>query len=380
MVDLTVYRLEFKGGIHLGVRGVNLEESAVTLPSDTLFAALVDTFRRAGGAPDAFVAPFPRSSLGRDVAPDAPAPFRLTSTFPFAGGVRFLPMPVPLQRIVSPDELKKRRKAIKRVAFVSEVLFREILDGKVMDDRLFPEPATDAPAGGVALQNGRFWLAAEELDKLPPDFRVREARALHHRRVFAEDQVPRVSIDRVSQASDIFHAGRVCFAQGCGLWFGVDWRRPELPLAGERFERIFERLWHILQDDGLGGERSAGYGAFTLHDGQRLSLPEARAGEPMVLLSRYHPRAAELPAALDTPAAYRLVTVGGWLSSPERPMERRRQLRMLEAGSVVRAVGEAPWGDVVDVRPTYEAADFPHPVWRYGMALGAAIRDAGGVS
>ncbi|HXF61838.1 MAG TPA: hypothetical protein VNK95_09475, partial [Caldilineaceae bacterium] len=70
MPTLTVYHLRFSGGLHLGSHGVNLEEGSLTLPSDTIFAALVDAWRRAGGDPVAWVAPF--------VAEPPAPPFLLT--------------------------------------------------------------------------------------------------------------------------------------------------------------------------------------------------------------------------------------------------------------------------------------------------------------
>jgi len=94
MPALTVYRLTFPGGLHIGTRGVTLEESGVDIPSDTLFAALVDACRRLSD-PAAFVEPFLQD-----------APFLLSSAFPFVGEVRFFPMPTPLQRFFADQTLK----------------------------------------------------------------------------------------------------------------------------------------------------------------------------------------------------------------------------------------------------------------------------------
>jgi len=48
MTTLIPYSLAFRGGLHVGTRGVNLEESGAVLPADTLFAALLHAWRRAG--------------------------------------------------------------------------------------------------------------------------------------------------------------------------------------------------------------------------------------------------------------------------------------------------------------------------------------------
>jgi len=46
--SLKPYTLHFKGGLHLGTRGVNLGEAAEFIPSDTLFAAILDVWDRLG--------------------------------------------------------------------------------------------------------------------------------------------------------------------------------------------------------------------------------------------------------------------------------------------------------------------------------------------
>ena len=92
MPHLQPVTLAFPQGLHLGTRAVSLEEAGVHIPSDTLFAALVDIWSRTGGEPSAWLRPF------RNGEP----PFLLTSAFPFAGQVRFYPVPVDLQLLIAP--------------------------------------------------------------------------------------------------------------------------------------------------------------------------------------------------------------------------------------------------------------------------------------
>ena len=176
MAELTTYRLDFRDGLHIGTRGVNVEESGVILPSDTLYGALVAAYRRAGGDPDALVAPFVEGE-GRE------APFLLSSAYPYAGGVRFFPMPVPLQRWFSEKTLRDRRKEIKRIRFLSEALWKEVLGGRRLDGRLYPADARAEPTDGVALQGGVLWLTADEAASLPEGLALgyRSVRALRSR-------------------------------------------------------------------------------------------------------------------------------------------------------------------------------------------------------
>jgi CRISPR-associated protein Csm4 len=364
MPELIPYHLAFQGGLHTGTHGLNLEEAGSHLPADTLFSALLSVWRRSGEDVDALAAPFA-------AAPPDP-PFLLSSAFPFAGAVRFYPMPVDLARLFRAETLACRGKAVKGIRYLSEVLFRKALRGEKLDDDLFLEDERAEPLSGVALQGGALWLSAGEVEELPKDLRrpTGKLRSLHHLRVWEAKRVPRVTVDRISSASTVYQAGRLSFAEDCGLWFGLSWLRE-----GDRTLRAaFERALAVLQDDGLGGERAAGYGAFTYRRAGVLRLPEPAAGRPAWLLSRYHPRPEELPAALQAPgAAYSLVAVGGWLSSPDGAAQRRKRLYLLAEGSLV-CPPAYPAGDLTDLCPEYESGrGLGHPVYRYGLALAAGL-------
>jgi CRISPR-associated protein Csm4 len=362
--------LAVRGGLHVGTRGVNLEEAGDRLPADTLFAALLDTWHRSGGDVAALVAPF--------VADPPAPPFLLTSAFPYAGGVRFYPMPADLTRLFGPETFKTRAKALKRIRYLSEALLQKALAGVRLDDDLFPADALQEPSSGMALQGGALWLLNDEVALLPEAMRREPGKrhALRSLKSFEVGRVPRVTVDRIGSASTIYHAGRLTFADGCGLWFGASWRTPGAAVGadGPTYRQAFERALAVLQDEGLGGERASGYGAFKYVCAESpVRLPDPAPGWPAWLLSRYHPRQDELPAALDTDgAAYSLVPVGGWLRSPDGAAQRRKQVYMLAEGSLI-CPGGYPAGDVVDVRPTHgnAAGDLPHPVYRYGLALAA---------
>jgi CRISPR-associated protein Csm4 len=79
-------------------------------------------------------------------------------------------------------------------------------------------------------------------------------------------------------------------------------------------------------------------------------------------------------------SAYALTAVAGWMRSWDGAAQRRKRLWLVEEGSVVRVVGDGPWGDVVNVRPDYdseaESGGLPHPVWRYGLALPVGLKEA----
>ncbi len=374
MPTLTVYPLTFPGGLHIGGNADRLEESGVTLPSDTLFAALVDAYRRSGGDPQAFAAPF--------VAERPDPPFLLTSAFPYAGGVRFYPMPADLTRLLSPAALQARPKALKRVRYLSEGLLRVALAGHSLDDWLFPDEDYAEPDKGAALQGGQYWLTVQEIDQLPKAMQRKpgQRHALPVLPVSNTARVPRVTLDRLANASTLYHVGRTTFAAGCGLWFGVQARALTARVGGDgpTYDEALQMALAMLAEDGLGGERSAGYGAFQMGDHATITLPDADGERPAWLLSRYHPAtAADLAGLRADSAAYHLVKVGGWLRSFDHAAVRRRRLTLVSEGSIV-PLARPVAGDVVDVRPVYAQAEapFPHPVYRYGLGLGVGWQEA----
>ncbi len=367
MARWTFYRLKPKAGagFHFGLRGLEQEESAPHCPSDTLFAALVATQAALDGGKGvrAFVTPF------EEGAP----PFLLTSAFPFAGALPLLPFP-----ILSRHKLLRRReqhKRLKRVRYVSPTIFRHLLARELPDDALGPK--------SLLLQEGQVWITADEVAALPEvwgapgkvprsagrDWRrwatsTAQGRAwLRRRRIWASRPVERVTVDRLTSTSSVYRTGRTTYAPGCGLWFGLLWPHG----VDEALRARLEMLLDLLGDQGLGGERTVGYGHFTWEAADfPLDLPPARPDAPALTLARYLPRRDELPTALQgTDVAYRLVSVAGWLRAPGRPARRRRQVRLLAAGSVFHTVGPSPWGRLADVRPL-DWKD--HPIWRYGYA------------
>jgi len=361
-VQVTPYYLEPGTMLHVGGRGIEQETTLPHAPSDTLYAALFVSAMESGTLPDRWAHAF---------ADPQDAPFWLGSTWPFAGGVRFYPRPlVNLAGYGLPQvEIKRLRK----IRYVSRAIWDLIVAGR----SLAAYDPSSAKSEAALLQGGALWLTREEAAALPDWMRLlpgtvrarsRPPLALERLDVFRDDQLPRVTVDRSQRGSEIYYTGRVAYAAGCGLWFPVAWRRVESPADGNLWREELEQALSILGDAGLGGERSAGLGAFRWHAGSDEAWQEAPRGAPMVTLSRYHPRATELPAAIEgAHVRYALDSVAGYLHSPGQPAQRRRRLWLVKEGSVLTTVDPQGMGDVCDVRPT--VGDFGHPVWRYGLAF-----------
>lgn len=367
MPPLDVYALHFKGAVRVGRRGLELEDTLPTIPSDTLFSALTAALAACGEDTAAFLQPF--------LSDPPQPPFLLTSTFPFAGGVRFYPAPLDWSDAISQAKLQEYGKRIKKVQFISEALFFHFLKGENLDGLLFPSNDDQMPENGAVLQAGQLWLTVEEAERLPPALRLPKNKliALRRQKVWQRARQPHVSVDRIRQASDIFHTVQIHFQKGCGLWFGVQW------LADERHpaRALLRRAVDELQFNGLGGKRSIGFGGFTLDakSPQEVDLPLYAEGGPAYLLSRYHPRAAELPAALQN-GRYQLVSVGGWSDPFGRENLLRQRVLMVSEGSRL-TLPDYPAGEVCDVSPR-SAGDLPHPIYRYGLACAAGLKAQGG--
>ena len=119
MSNRVTYHLNFRSPLHLGRRGVGLEETAISIPADTLFSAICQTWRTFYG----------EESLTHFLAQyETGEPFLLTSAFPFKDDIRFFPKPLIDLEVDADDDRKK----LKKVRYLSEKRFRQIVDGELI--------------------------------------------------------------------------------------------------------------------------------------------------------------------------------------------------------------------------------------------------------
>ncbi len=341
MPRAIVYRLTFRGPVHIGERGVALEETRLHVPADTLFSAVCTWWRFLYGA----------TALEEDVldwfTAGTDLPFRLSSAFPFAGEVLFFPR--PLGRLESLSVRAEDWKAYKRVRLVSHQVLQSLVQG---------QPVQFSPE--LCVDRGTAWVTSEEMEQLMA-FAEEAAQEIVLWRLAT---VPRVTIDRCSNASALWHFGEVRYAAGAGLWFAAIFN----PAHGEEFRQRFESALAALGDAGLGGERNAGRGqsAFTVGQAQ---LPGADEASHFLTLAPFCPKDASETAALlaDRPA-YELLARRGWVTSPEGSNLRRRTVWMFAEGSTFSTTPGLP-GCLVDVTPDR----CPHKVWRYGYAFPVGV-------
>ena len=318
MSNHVTYQLNFRSPLHLGRRGVGLEETEISIPADTLFSAICQTWRTFYGEERLtdFLAQY-----------ETGEPFLLTSAFPFASNTRFFPKPLIDLKVNADDERKK----LKKVRFLSERRFRQIVN----DEEIVFDPDDLS-------NDGQLWIHDD--DKCS-------------RTVWTTDKRPRVTLDRQSSTSEIWHLGGVKFHENCGLWFAAKFDAEETQMQ-------IETILRVLGDTGIGGERSAGYGIFDLHS-EPAEIESERETDRFVTLSPICPRDAdELDRLIQgNDVGYTLEERSGWIGSAEGNGLRRQQVWMFAEGSVLAGNG-ARVGRLVDLKP--DAC--PHPVWRYAYA------------
>jgi CRISPR-associated protein Csm4 len=350
---VIAYRLIPKpaGGFHLGREGLQQHATSEMFPSDSLFSALFMVMLSV--KEDEFVDQFLR-----DVLEASPKPLRLSSLFPYVGDIPLFPM--PRTHVQLSDDTPIRGKQLKKLNYVSPMILGKLLAGDVMDNWL--PIASDTTSRGQLLQSGRIWIDREEINHLPAMMRDKSGEGLTESKVWTTGLIQRVSIDRISNSSQIYQVGRTVFADGCGLWCVAD---------VDQYANLLEDLLHILGDSGIGGERSAGYGGFTVEPIAVPSILSNKQSKQYMTLSRYNPTLEELEGGvLAEGASYELVDIGGWMYATGTPAQRRQRVRMIEAGSVINETGAPITGRVVDIRPQYEQSGAPnHPVYRNGIPL-----------
>lgn len=341
MATTIGYHLTFRAPLHIGERGVGLEESRTFASADTLFSAVCMMWRELYGVAEL-------ETLLRAFQTDAP-PFLLTSAFPFAGTVRFFPRPL-LAGV--PGDAKTWR----RVQFISAQRFSELMSGA--------RPALEAQH---CLSEGKVWVHGDELKSLKAWLQ----NGVHQ--FWQHAVTPRVTLDRITSASALWHLGSVSFSDNCGLWFAVQYSDEWQAVWKPRLETALR----LLGDTGLGGERGAGYGLFTIAEPATLALPEVADASRFITLSPCAPANAIQLAALtaDQTASYHLLARRGWVGSSEAGNLRRQQVWMFSEGSLLCGAPTRLVGHLVDVTP----APSPHEVWRYGLAFPVGVQPCANV-
>jgi len=305
--------IEPRSPFHIGIKEGSLEKTMHHVPSDTLFSALCNVYRIVYG----------REKLEKLLKEfvDGRPPFIVSSIFPCINGKPLFPLPRNIDKYRL--EIEGDGKALKGVEFVDEGIFRRLLKGEkvtVRKENLIQKKV----------------ISLERRDVL-----------------WREIERPRVSIDRLSSSTEIYHFGEVIFTDK--LHFLIDISDDELE------EEILTTL-RVLGDEGIGGDRTCGRGLFSISEIREIEFDEIDS-EWFVTLSMVYPRKDEMIYLKES--YFELLERGGWVYSPEERGLRKRFVRMIREGSVIRGKMK---GRLVEV------ARGDYPIYRYGYAFLLPLR------
>jgi len=249
--------------------------------ADTLFGAIASAISLLHGqkAVDELVEAFEKGA-------------RISSAFPYIGDTYYLPKPLTAELMDFSDPVKAKK--VKKARYLDLRSFERALRG---------EP-----------------------------FEVPEEEA------YATVDTPKVSLDRVTQDSDLYFWEEVRFRDDAGLYFL--YKGPE-----DVFKEFIEPAVRFLSDNGIGGKSTWGSGLFEPSFGHmRINAPQS-------------PYAVTLSNALPSkrPVLWNLLRKGGWSFGRRKP-----KMRFISEGSVVK--GDPGRFEKLDL-------GLPFPVYVYGLTF-----------
>jgi len=325
-MDVYIYKLKFKGPTHFGETGIDLENVNEWVSSDTLFSALINAM--------SLISSKDKVTEFVNIFKQQP-PFLVSSLFLYSDDICFLPRPKDDSHI--PVELRKDKgKEIKKLKWLDATGFKKWISG--------------------------VHLGEDDLNSLVS---LQQA----YRDMFKIERRPRVSIDRVTQNSNIYHCGYVYFKDRAGLYGFVSFN--DLSTV-----EPFRKLLTALGETGLGGEKTYGCGLFGLVSMEKVSgvFNEILFHDvkTYTLLSLYHPSEQEITDIGNALIAYDVVRGRGWITSGRYALPlKRKSVGFFTEGSVLSS---KPGGCLVDVTPEGASLDtLQHGIYRYGYAFTAPI-------
>ncbi|TVQ51102.1 MAG: type III-A CRISPR-associated RAMP protein Csm4 [Spirulina sp. DLM2.Bin59] len=335
---------------HFGQVGIGLEETGDRLPSDSLFSALISTYAR--------IYPDNLEELFSQLNSPNP-PFRHSSTFIYLRNKDqyryYLPKPLPFPRNYEEHEKNNisLTKAYKKFTYLPLEIWQRWYQGE-----------------GFTKQDQKDILANDRNQSSSKN-KLKQLGLFDYGKTHETAKLPKVSLDRTTQASNFYHTKVVQFQsepeKQAGLYFLLHFAQANPELISQ-----LKTVLHVLADEGIGGERSSGAGRFTL-DWEELpkaweSLLQFKNGNAHSLLSLFWSNQQEELSRIDENARYEFQERGGWVSSsPTGIQQRRKKVRMFSEGSVFAF---PPQGRLADVTPPNFSS---HPVYRSGLALSLPI-------
>ncbi|MDK2886815.1 MAG: CRISPR-associated protein Csm4 [Thermosipho sp. (in: thermotogales)] len=278
-------KLKFKTPLHVGYKeGVdNLTE--LFIHSDTLFSSIVNAYNKLYGLKktETFINAIIKDNV-----------LNISSAFYYYKNVYFYPKPLGYRFRIN----ENNKKRLKKVEFVSEdFLYKEISNPKI---------------DGIFLYN--------------EDLNIDE-------KLYVVEERPKITVDRKSSEASIYYFSTLRFGKNSGLWFFLD--------LDESIEKeVFSSL-KLLEDEGLGGDRTYGYGLFTFQV-EKVEQAEIKGENNYLLLSLCVPEKDEINYILD----YKIKEKTGFIYSMYTNTLRQPLIRFIAEGSLF---SKKVFGKILDI-------------------------------
>lgn len=348
---------------HFGELGIGLEETSERVLSDTLFSAWISAYAKLFGRDAA-------TKLLEQFNTELEVPFRLSSTFIYQQIeeklIYYLPRPLNFPPNYPVGDDLDFTKAYKGLKYLPLEIWQRWYQGNGFNREY----------DGAELK-----VKTKYKDKAKGE--LTNAKTFDYSKAFEITKVPKIAVDRVTRATNIYHIGFVQYKWKpndqhhdnvqslSGLYFLVNFSNPDL-------ENTFLAVLDFLGGEGIGGEKSSGAGQFKVEADkldplwQQIINFNNATHHSLISLFWQHP----LPDELLKNASYELQQRGGWLASPSSGRQlRRKSVQMFVEGSVFSGL---PQGKLADVTPGKSTDQLDkvigHRVYRSGISLSLPIR------
>ncbi|MGC8977608.1 MAG: type III-A CRISPR-associated RAMP protein Csm4 [Candidatus Ratteibacteria bacterium] len=315
MKTFKIFKLKFKSSFHTGERENIYEKTDFIIHSDTFFSAFCFNFLLLYG----------ENELGGllNKFKNGNPPFLISSLFPFRNEELYFP--VLLNQMPKDKQMKK-------ILYIEKNGFEKLLEGEkienLKDYKFIYKNGLLAGEKDYNNEKNKVWDILEN---------------------------PRVGLSRLSShpGESYFHFGEVFYKEDCGLFFLVEFKEKEI-------EKKFIPTLRLMQDEGIGGDRTVGKGHFEINGIEEIKINEPE-GKNCVILSLYYPTETEISDLKD--GYYEIVERKGYIYSPYIKSLRRKSIKMFKEGSVFPGVKK---GTLIDITPEIFNK---HKIYRYGFAF-----------
>ncbi len=329
---------------HLGEKGIGIEEVAPYAHSDTIFSALCLSYLYIYGRDE--LEELLKQFINRQ------PPFLISSILPLYNDgeskIFFFPKPLIMPTVGEYEE--RVWKELKKASFFSKKVFENCLINGI-------EWILESLKNGTILPINGTILTQDEKSRLK-DGKIK---------LYKDCQVPRNKINRLRPSSEIYYMGLTTYPLNSEMYFLVENIKDS--------KNKLDKALSLLEEEGIGGERSLGYGRFKLIK-EELEIIEADNTDAFITLSLYHPTKEEVQNFTQKAQflSYKLLTRVSYAFSPAiKGGKLKQRVRMMQEGSIFPKIeGQKFYGDIPMVLSEDKTGS--HPVYRYGYAFPLRIK------